>query len=234
MESVLFAAANNPPNNSYQLISTHIIHSHSYEPFIHSFIHSLTNNPNHRPASTKSMCLFLTRSLPPALNAQSTHFVAKRVTSKQGARSQSAGVTRMPRGELFIYCHHSELEITKPYRHIFAPACFDFRSKDFAVALEIAEETGRPVVFIHYGGNQLLPSLPFSTLLLRNIQRFAKTGRYIPVIAIDITEGRCKHLLDGIGEGQEAQRRLCEREGFLMRENGTVMKKSLMKKKGRR
>ena len=52
-----------------------------------------------------------------------------------------------------------------------------------------------PVHFMKWGSDPL-PSLPLDTLVSRNIKRFALTGRYIPVFAIDITKKRCEELLE--------------------------------------
>jgi len=67
------------------------------------------------------------------------------------------------------------------------------RDSDYACALEVAARTNRPVFFLKYKSEGF--AADFDTLLYRNVARFAKTGRYIPSIAVAITENNVEKLL---------------------------------------
>lgn len=82
------------------------------------------------------------------------------------------------------------------------------KSGDYVTALEVAQNSGRPIHFVPYSGTEILQSLYDSDeldmhlprvgikiLLKRNIQRFKSTGRFIPTKAIIVTSERVDVLM---------------------------------------
>jgi hypothetical protein len=70
------------------------------------------------------------------------------------------------------------------------------KPRDYQQALEIASQTRRPVEFLvcHPDGTGKLPWLPLETLLLRNLHRLARTGKYVPAFAISDCCQRLEHM----------------------------------------
>lgn len=58
------------------------------------------------------------------------------------------------------------------------------KPRDYQMALEIACQTRRPVHICLSSPDGPLPSLPLSELFVRNLQRFSKSGKYVPAMAI--------------------------------------------------
>jgi hypothetical protein len=77
------------------------------------------------------------------------------------------------------------------------------RPREYKVALEAAQESGRPVYFLVHGNKMecrivnglFLPPLPLSILLRRNLKRLLETGKFIPARAIVETTQRIENLV---------------------------------------
>lgn len=63
----------------------------------------------------------------------------------------------------------------------------------YANALDLAMQTRRPVRFVRWGSE--LPRISIEELYIRNVQRFLKTGRYIPLETIQMCVSRADELL---------------------------------------
>ena len=85
------------------------------------------------------------------------------------------------------------------------------RTREFQTPLQVAAQTGRPVEFIIFGGkdacdkiqgtdgkvvDNCLPLVDLKTLVVRNLNRFVQTGRYIPTAAIADTLTRVRELVN--------------------------------------
>jgi len=78
--------------------------------------------------------------------------------------------------------------------------------RDYTIALEASEQSGRPVYFIPYGDKEemkisdglFLPSVGLDELFKRNVQRVKETGRYVPSKAIIYTYFRVKQLMESV------------------------------------
>jgi hypothetical protein len=74
--------------------------------------------------------------------------------------------------------------------------------RDYQKALEIASQQGRPVHFLVYGQphepNQppAMPAVPFSQLLRRNLERFQRTGKYVPLGSMQLACQRVEQLVE--------------------------------------
>ena len=73
------------------------------------------------------------------------------------------------------------------------------KPRDYQQVLEIACQTRRPVVFVlchpHAQTEYSLPWVDLKTLLIRNLQRLAKTGKYIPAFAVQDCCQRIEQLI---------------------------------------
>ncbi|CAM9098137.1 unnamed protein product [Chrysoparadoxa australica] len=92
------------------------------------------------------------------------------------------------------------------------------KPKDYKCALEAAESTLRPVVFLRWGHE--LPEVPLLELARRSIVRFAETGRYVPINAIVQAVERVDALW-GRTKGGSAER-LALAAGYDMNSEGFV------------
>lgn len=85
------------------------------------------------------------------------------------------------------------------------------RTREFQTPLQVAAQTGRPVEFIVFGGKDAcdkiqstdgqvvencLPLVDLKTLVVRNLNRFVQTGRYIPSVAVADTLTRVRELVN--------------------------------------
>jgi hypothetical protein len=81
------------------------------------------------------------------------------------------------------------------------------RPRDYSTALAAAESGGRPVFFLLYGNPVQHPTLergsivslvPWKVLVKRNIQRFLKTGKYVPIKGIWESSVRVENLVQTV------------------------------------
>ena len=68
------------------------------------------------------------------------------------------------------------------------------RISEYVPALKAAEIAGRPVQFVVWGGD-MMPKVSRTELLRRNVEKFRRTGRYVPAGAIGAALGRVEKLL---------------------------------------
>ena len=91
-------------------------------------------------------------------------------------------------------------------------------ARDYTAALKCAEESGRSVKFVRWGHE--LPVVPTKELLRRNLERLAKTGRYIPVETIASFRKRTDNLMKKSNNGDPLL--LAGLSGYTMDEHGRV------------
>lgn len=91
-------------------------------------------------------------------------------------------------------------------------------ARDYTAALKCAEESGRSVKFVRWGHE--LPVVPTKELLRRNLERLAKTGRYIPVETIASFRKRTDNLMKKTNNGDPLL--LAGLSGYTMDEQGRV------------
>ncbi|CAN0081119.1 unnamed protein product, partial [Hapterophycus canaliculatus] len=92
------------------------------------------------------------------------------------------------------------------------------QARDYRVALQQAELTGRPVRFLRWGHE--LPLLSLEELSRRNVCRFAATGRFIETAAIESALARVDRLYASTSGGDPASLALAA--GFQMDSSGQV------------
>ncbi|CAM9807672.1 unnamed protein product [Pylaiella littoralis] len=92
------------------------------------------------------------------------------------------------------------------------------QARDYSWALEQAQLTGRPVRFLRWGHE--LPFLSLEELSRRNVCRFASTGRYIEVAAVENALARLDKLYASTSGGDPGMLALAA--GFEMNPSGGV------------
>eukprot|EP00903_Cladosiphon_okamuranus_P007176 g6968.t1 len=96
------------------------------------------------------------------------------------------------------------------------------QARDFQGALEQAELTSRPVRFLRWGYE--LPVLSLEELSKRNVRRFASTGRYVEMAAVESALSRVDKLYASTLGGDPASLALAA--GFQMDSAGKVYSRS--------
>ena len=121
-------------------------------------------------------------------------------------------------------CKKSLLELSRKEPHKII--CFGNTNtsvEHYGYALDVAAKTKRPVQFVRYKSE--LGDTNLLELYKRNLQRFAKTGKYIPLHAImkHITETEAILVEEG---NLRTPKDLCELAGFVMHEDFSVTPKT--------
>ena len=97
----------------------------------------------------------------------------------------------------------------------------NLKPRDYLPAIELAERSGRPVQFVRSGFE--LEPVTLNDLLIRNMKRFFRTGRYIPATVLERTLETSRSMLQ---EQFLTPESLCNAVGYILDENrGTVIRR---------
>jgi hypothetical protein len=128
----------------------------------------------------------------PSLPQTCAIFVVQALFQKTAKNNQTSAIDR---------AHH--LLHQAPLHQPVAWGNTNTQPRDYQTALEIASQQGRPVHFLVYGQPPheepnrppVVPAVPFSQLLRRNLERFQQTGKYVPLGSMYVACQRVEQLI---------------------------------------